>query len=289
MEKHPRLGNRIGVLATRHRKETVMAPLLEQGLGLRVSVPPDFDTDRFGTFSREIERPGDQHHTARLKIQQALALTGESLGVASEGSFGPHPFFPMLAVNRELVMLVDTTQDLEISGLSVSTDTNYAHEQVEDWSQALSFAQKVGFPEHGLIAMPGGVAHSSSKPPQEWIFKGITTEAALQDALSRLFQHGNGVHLETDMRALYNPTRMKNIAKATENLIEKLSQTCPQCEWPGYDVVEQKPGLPCGVCGQPTALVQSFIWQCQRCHFQEESFFPHGKTANPAQCHYCNP
>ena len=86
--------DRIAVLGTMHQKERVIAPLLEKELGIKVTVPENFNTDKFGSFTREIDRPGSQIEAARLKVQQALLLTGENLGIASEGSFAPHPSLP---------------------------------------------------------------------------------------------------------------------------------------------------------------------------------------------------
>ena len=57
----------VAVLATMHGKERVIAPILEQGLGLRVALALGLDTDRFGTFSREVERTGSQLDAARAK------------------------------------------------------------------------------------------------------------------------------------------------------------------------------------------------------------------------------
>ena len=80
-----------------HRKEQVIAPILEEALGLQVEVSPGLDTDRFGTFTREVPRPGTQLATVRLKAQAALAAVPEAaFGLASEGSFGPHPWFPLV-------------------------------------------------------------------------------------------------------------------------------------------------------------------------------------------------
>ena len=127
---HPFFANRVGVLATMHRKEKVIAPILEQELGIKLQIPENFNTDRFGTFTRDRDRPGNQRSTARLKAESALELTGESLAIASEGSFGPHPSFPMVACNCELVVLVDRAHNLEIFGQEISLGTNYRHTTV---------------------------------------------------------------------------------------------------------------------------------------------------------------
>ncbi|HBL59108.1 MAG TPA: hypothetical protein DDZ80_11480 [Cyanobacteria bacterium UBA8803] len=279
--------DRLGVLATMHQKERVMAPILERELGIKLSVLPNFNTDAFGTFTREIKRIGNQLEAARLKAEKALALTGETLGFASEGTFGPHPVLPYIACNRELVILLDQANDLELVGQSFSTETNYRQKEVETLQEAYDFALEVGFPEHGLVVMVNASSQDSGH-----IFKGITTPEQLTEAFNlALRESPNGkVHVETDMRALYNPTRMKNIAQATRDLIIKIQQICPTCAWPGFDIVEQKRGLPCELCHLPTELILSAIYQCKKCNFSQEVLFPNGKEkADPAQCMYCNP
>jgi ribosomal protein S27AE len=57
------------------------------------------------------------------------------------------------------------------------------------------------------------------------------------------------------MRAHANPTRMKNIKKATEDLISKLHKFCPNCGAPGFIVSERVKGLPCELCGLPSDIV----------------------------------
>ncbi len=278
--------HRIGVLATMHQKQQVMAPLLEAALGIQVQVPP-LNTDQFGTFTREIKRPGDQLAAARLKAAAALDLVGETLGFASEGSFGPHPAVPYLASNREMVLLLDRTHNLEVVGEVVTTETNYSHKRVASLAAAWEFAQAVGFPDHGLVAMTTPQTQRSQE-----IIKGITTAAALEAAIATLSQAApdGRVHLETDMRAHYNPTRMRAIALATEDLIRKLNHACPQCGWPNLAIVARRPGLPCAWCQQPTELIQAVDYRCQKCQFQEEVLFPEGRSmADPAWCAACNP
>jgi hypothetical protein len=278
--------NTVAVLATMHKKERVIAPLFEKELGIKVTVP-QFNTDKFGTFTREIDRSGSQIEAARLKAQKVLLLTNESLGIASEGSFAPHPYLPLISCNREVVIFIDRENDLEIIGEELSTDTNHSHLKVSNIQQAIKFAEKVGFPEHGLIVMLNEYPKNSSE-----IIKGINTEEALIKAINDSLKNSvNGtVHLETDMRAMYNPTRMKNIEKATYNLIEKINCLCPKCSTPGFDIIQRIPGLPCELCHSPTTLTSSIIYKCQKCGFRKQKSFPDGKQfANPAQCMYCNP
>ncbi len=282
-----RLSDCVIVLATMHAKEQAIAPILTRELGVEVVVPPDFNTDQFGTFTRDVNRPGDQLVTARAKAQQAMDLLGKTVGIASEGSFGPHPSFPWVAANRELVVLLDRQQGLELVGDVLVTETNYRHTQVRTMAEALEFANRVQFPDHGLVVMPTA---TTSDPEQ--IIKGIKTEAQLAAAIAQLLPHSptGSVHVETDMRAMMNPTRMAAIAKATQDLVRKLRQSCPQCNYPGFDVVQRQPGLRCAQCNLPTPLIRVAIYGCQQCGHQQESPFPDGQTvADPVHCSYCNP
>ncbi|MBD0336329.1 MAG: hypothetical protein ICV62_12630 [Cyanobacteria bacterium Co-bin13] len=273
---------RTAVLATQHRKEQVIAPLLQE-LGVQVVVPT-IDTDQFGTFTRDIKRPGNQLSAARLKAEAALQLTGADLALASEGSFGMHPAIPFLPYSRELVVLIDRAHDLEIVGEALSTETNFSHIQVTRLEEAHTFAQQVGFPAHGLVVMAAPAAAPAD------ILKGITAAADLTAAVIQMLDQFGQAHLETDMRAMHNPTRMKVIAQATENLIQKIRSCCPHCGCPGLDAVEQETGLPCAWCGSPTHLTLATRYACKKCSFQQRVLFPHRQEkADPAQCNYCNP
>lgn len=277
--------DRCAVLATMHKKEAAIAPLLKQALGLEVMVPEHFNSDRFGTFTRDVDRPTNQLETARLKAFAALELTGETLALASEGSFSPHPAMPFLPCDREIVVLVDRHHDLEIVGEAISTATNFSHAAIATLDEALLFAQKVGFPSHGLVVMPAPPSSDSNL-----MLKGIVTEPNLITAVTRTLKQFGTAHLETDMRAMYNPTRMQVIAQATQHLISKAKHHCPNCNVPGFSIGEYRHGLPCGLCGQPTAQVLAAIYRCQKCHFEQPKLFPHGtQTADPMYCDFCNP
>ncbi|GAB4376541.1 MAG: hypothetical protein Kow00121_23810 [Elainellaceae cyanobacterium] len=283
---------RIAVLATMHHKEQVIAPLLETELGMQVHLPSafeiDLDTDQFGTFTRDIKRPADQLNTARLKIQAALDKTGQTLGIASEGAFGPHPALPYLPCDREMVVLIDREHDLELVGQVVALETNYSHCQIRSYKEALEFGHKAGFPQHGLVVI-AGVATGEVVDRQKLI-KGIVTAAQLQEAVSWALTQAETVQVETDMRALYNPTRMKVIEQATQELLKQVKSVCPECEMPGFSVIERRPGLPCSLCRLPTSLIRTAVYQCQVCQFSQEILFPDGvEMADPTYCSYCNP
>ncbi|MBE9037239.1 DUF6671 family protein [aff. Roholtiella sp. LEGE 12411] len=279
--------NRVGILATMHQKERVIAPLLEQELGIKVIVPQDFNTDVFGTFTRDVKRSGTQITAARLKAEKALEITGETLAIASEGSFVPHPSLPFIYSNREVVILLDKKNDLVIIGEEFSLETNFNYQVVNNFEEAIDFARNVGFPEHGIVIKFELAAKNDIK-----IIKGITTEEKLLETVNVALnnsRHGK-VHIETDMRALYNPTRMKNIEKATQDLVKKVNSHCPNCSAPGFTITKIIKGLPCAICYLPTPLTRAVIYQCKKCSFSQEKLFLDGKDfADPSQCTYCNP
>ncbi|WP_426010672.1 DUF6671 family protein [Caulobacter sp. DWR2-3-1b2] len=123
---------------------------LKQGLGLRVKLALGLDTGHFGTFSRDIDRTGTQLDVARAKIAAAFDYAPYArVGLASEGSFGPHPYMPFLALGRELVLLVDRERGLELTGHFSGPETNYGRAVVSDIEGAIAFAERLKFPEHG--------------------------------------------------------------------------------------------------------------------------------------------
>ena len=276
--------DRLVVIATMHRKELVIAPILQTSLGVRVAVPQNFDSDLFGTFTRDVDRPANQVETAKLKAETGLELIDADLAIASEGSFFPHPMLG-IACNREIVLLLDKKHNFTVYGESLSTDTNFRHQEISSYEQAYDFALKVGFPDHAIVLMQD--AKTSAK---EAIYKGITSEDLLKESVHKLLKQSSQIHIETDMRSLYNPTRMSNIAKATEDLVRKLQQFCLHCNFVNFDVVKKIKGLPCELCGLPTQVTRTHVYQCDRCQFQQEELFPSGiKTADPMYCNYCNP
>jgi hypothetical protein len=279
---------RLAVLATMHRKEQVIAPILEDALGLRVEVLRGIDTDRFGTFTREVPRPGTQCETARVKAQAALAAVPEAdFGLASEGSFGPHPWLPWVAGGRELVMLAGRDGGLELVGADLTAETNDGSRLVGSVADALAFAQEIGFPTHAVVVM--GVRNG--KPDvSNGLHKGLMTTEALEVAVRAVLEQDGAAHLESDMRAHVNPTRMAAIGRAAQDLVRVALSGCPRCGRPGFDIVERLRGLPCAECGLPTRRVRMDIFGCAGCGFREERPPATGTApASPGECDVCNP
>jgi hypothetical protein len=271
------------VIATKHKKESVIAPLLEEHLGVQCFVPKDFDTDELGTFSGEIERKDGPIATARKKCLQAMEITNCDLGIASEGSFGPHPTIFMAHADDEFLLFIDKKNNLEIIVRELSLDTNFNAATISSFQNLVDLVKNVGFPEHAVILKITDKEVTS-------VVKGIQSWELLEESFHTLSASNSQVVAETDMRALYNPTRMKVIENATQKLVEKIKNSCPECHTPGFGVVNTKPGLPCEWCGSSTNSTKSHIYQCQKCNFELEKLFPNDKkTEDPMYCDRCNP
>ena len=144
--------NRTAILVSKHKKETVIAPLLKQHFNIDLLAALNIDTDLLGTFSGEVERKHDQHETARLKIEIAREYyPNENLFIASEGSFNPHPEAPVVTVNTELVLLIDYLNNIEIAGWYKTYNTNLAQREISSNVELIDFANDIGFPANGII------------------------------------------------------------------------------------------------------------------------------------------
>ena len=275
-------GSRVALL-TQHGKERVIAPVLDAALGCRVERVTGYDTDILGTFTRDIPRAGMQLEAARKKARIGMQLSGLSLGLASEGSFGPDPFAGMFPWNVEFLIFIDDERGLEGVGVAQGA-ANFSHLLTDNWAVAEAFAKQAGFPEHHLVVRPDG-----AEDPR--IRKGIATWVALEAAFTwALAASASGrVFVETDMRAHANPTRMDNIRLAAEDLVKKLHSLCPSCGTPGFCIVERVDGLPCEACGAPTRETRSEVHGCLRCAHRETRERADRQYADPSRCDYCNP
>jgi hypothetical protein len=277
--------NRPVCLTTRHGKERALARPFRVGLGLTLVVS-DCDTDQLGTFSGERERPADALATCRRKALLGLEQSGLALGLASEGSFGPHPAVPWLAVGREVLLLLDHEHGLEVVEERLELRTNYSQQCFGAGDDPGPWLRRIGFPSHGVIARP------ASWTPGDPLFKGLTTAAALQSALQRSQRAdpGGRVLLETDMRAHLNPTRMASLRRLGLALVRRLRCPCPDCGAPGWGLVDTAAGLPCRWCGEPTALTHQEIWGCPHCGSRRSQPRRDGLlVADPGHCQHCNP
>lgn len=276
--------NRNLVIASKHGKERVLAPLLKEKLELLPFPAHNLDTDAFGTFTGEIERTLSPLEAAKHKCREALKLENCDLAIASEGSFGQHPFYSFIPADEELLYFIDAKHNIEIVQRELSTHTNFNAAPVNHPGELLSFAKLAGFPSHGLILRTTDQAGRSE------IVKGITDERALLDTFNRFAREDAQISIETDMRAHVNPTRMQVIKDCAIKLINRIQSLCPTCDWPGFGVIDAIPGLPCERCDFPTRSTLKHVYQCSRCKYTHDLQFPHGKRVEEATfCDYCNP
>ncbi|MBY0384699.1 hypothetical protein K2X05_06030 [bacterium] len=281
-KRHPFSGESV-FFATKHSKEKVIAPLLEK-LGMNC-IRADVDTDIFGTFSGEVNRVGGVRETLRLKTSAAAKVnpTARFL-LASEGSFGPHPFIAFMQSDHEALLFVDKKLKIEIYVEEISTQTNHAEIEFSPSDDLHAFLQHIRFPEHGIIVKPKGRS--------DIILKNFPTFQSVEQAINDGFRFSaeSKVILSTDMRANFNPSRMKVIEKVGLKLIESLNSFCPKCKTPGFAISKGVPGLPCEECGLPSQISKNVVWSCVKCDYEEQKSRPDGLVAIPASnCEFCNP
>lgn len=194
-------------------------------------------------------------------------------------------YIPFCPLEREIVVLVDRSSCLELVGHHATPDTNFAHGVAADIAGGLDFAQRVGFPDHGVIVMgcrDGKPAHDLA------LIKDAETWDDLSSALCRVIAKAGTAFVETDMRAHRNPRRMRAIKRATIDLVRRARSPCPACGRPGYAVTERLPGLPCSWCGEPTLLIRASVQSCVGCGWRAERAVE-AVAAEPAHCGECNP
>jgi len=269
------------VIATKHGKEKIIAPVIEKQLGVTCIVPENLDTDVLGTFTGEVERVDDPIETLRKKCLLGMASVGCDLAIANEGSFGEHPYIPFLPADEECMMLLDQRHQFEILVKEVSTNTNYFKGEFTSWHQLEGSLDTIGFPTHALII-------KKSLYDFSYVKKGISNISTLKTIVIELLSSFGSVYIETDMRAMHNPTRQTVIEAAAQKLLNAILQQCPRCSSPGFGISDFNSGLPCSSCGTPTKSPISYLQTCKKCDYTAEK--PSSKKwEDPMYCDYCNP
>lgn len=282
-------------LATRHGKERVIGRALRHGLAADLLHLAEIDTDALGSFCGTVGRRGSALQACRAKAELALIQGGTGLAIASEGSFGPHPAVPLLAIGVECLVFLDPARGLSLKQEQVARRTNFSQRQLDPPAPGQApidaglqrWLQQVGFPRHGLLVRP-----LADEAAGAVLAKGIHDVSALEQAIRQASdQAADGrVQLETDMRAHCNPTRMASIRRLSFQLARRLATPCPACGSPGWGRVGSASGLPCRWCGLPTALTRSELLGCPCCdHRQERPRADGVAAADPQHCGHCNP
>jgi hypothetical protein len=270
-------------LATRHNKDAIFRPRLAS-LGYDVVVA-DVDTDAFGTFTGEIERNGTPYDTLVAKARAAIRATGASVGLASEGSFGPSPASPFITVDHELVALVDQLDQIVIVAEAAAIAQVPAAHTLDAATTEIPGHLLAGLPAQALITRPFDFPDRRGLG----ITKAIVSEAQLHESIARAraMSRDGRVRVEPDLRAHHCPSRRKVIAAAVDNLVLRLSSRCPACASIGFGLVATVPGLSCSECGCPTSRVRAEIFGCPRCAHRETRTLE--GQADPGECPMCNP
>ncbi len=217
-------GRTVGV-ATIHEKESAIGPALMRVLPLAGCEPIlGLDTDRFGAFSGEVKRVLDPLATCIAKAKHGAEVSGMDLVIASEGSFGPYPPAPFVSCDEEVLVLFDTRDDSLFTHTYVSLETNFGGEACSTRKEVLEFAERMNFPGHRLVV----------RVNEQWrtgdaVHKGIADRDHLLTLSDELIAQHGSCWVETDMRAMANPTRMKVIGEATERFARELAMLCPAC------------------------------------------------------------
>lgn len=279
---HPFSGQKV-YLGTKHEKASALSPLFSK-IGMEL-VTVDIDTDQFGTFSGEVERTGSIEDTLRIKSKAILKGCPEArFTLASEGTFGPHPYLGFIRTDHEALLFCDHQKGVELLAEYLSTETNHDEIELTNGPVPPAFLQNAKFPSHALIV--------TTTDKKSVVIKGIANTEDLDKALVQAFQRSpdTKILVSTDMRASFNPTRMKVIAQAGEKLLGLLTSECPSCHSPGFRVVRFIRGLPCADCGLASQLTKQIVKSCPYCGYEQDLPREDGlQFADSGQCEYCNP
>jgi hypothetical protein len=267
-------------MATKHDKGRLLAPAFDEILSMRVEEVL-VDTDLLGTFSGEIERVGTPLEVAIKKARLGIERTGNSYGVASEGSVGPDPFMPIINANIETIVFVDDELGIEVHE-SIKSNEIIAFTTTTLKNDLGSFLQKADFPNHAIIVKPhkGVGAHKGIRDLRE-LEKAIT-QARDQSA------DGEAI-IESDLRAMCSPSRQINISSAALKLAQRLSHTCPECDTPGWGLKGYTRGVECSECGDFSSdAIKQETLGCVKCEYTVPGAVIN-LTLDPARCMSCNP
>ena len=295
--QHPYFQQTIA-LTTKHKKASALGLPLRAGVGLIVK-EVQVDTDIFGTFTGEVERTGTPLETAIKKARLGMKECLTSLGLASEGSFGSHPFIPFIAGCEETIVLVDDVSGFHISESLISTKTNFGSRETSCIEDIEDFLKQVKFPSHALIVKPnqtdGGFVQKIRRMFRKSntdILKGIQNRESLKLAIEACSSASfdGFARVETDMRAHMNPTRMRVLRELGILFARRLRSLCTECGCPGFGRTSVTGLLNCSECGYPSESPSHEIHSCAKCHHSKTLPRRDGITSvEPMYCQRCNP
>ena len=279
-----RLSGQTVAMATMHGKDRAFGPVFAHRFGITLVVPDGIDTDRLGTFTGEVPRPGSIEETVISKARLGAEISGLNLSLASEGAYGPHPHIPFLGAGVEVAVSYDAGSGRVVREHLFDEKPVYGHLDVMGDTDITGFLARIGFPQQAVI-----VRH---KDRFDHMVKGLQDRDDLDAAIERLRRQApaDPIFLQTDMRAHLNPKRVETLGRLAEKLAARLATDCPSCSAPGFGLTTTEKGLPCECCGCTTDFVRMEIWSCTACGHREKRPRRDGKTgADPRLCAICNP
>ena len=272
----------IAWLATKHDKGRVIAPAFAEVLEWEVR-EVSVDTDQWGTFTPEIPRTLSPREAAMAKARYAIEVTGGHIGLGSEGTVGPHPAFSLVTAVTEHVAIIDVTTGMEVVHHYTSSDVVAFHAVWRADTEIAEVVRLADLPHHAVIAR--AVGHGDSA------VKGIRDADELRGVVDRLERTypGRQIVVESDFRAMMSPSRQKVIGQCAQELVARLSQSCPSCGAAYWGFVDVVRGVVCGGCGglNPTVVAADVMgcWRCDVSEVRDRGVH----EADPAHCDACNP
>lgn len=275
--------NKRVLLASMHQKEIAIKEAFEKNLGCKIVVAENFNTDQFGTFSGEIKRKLSAYDALKNKAVTAANIFDYDYVISSEGSFGPHPYM-FANCDTEMLLFYDRKLDLFIANYEISFDTNHAQltltKKNYKRNDYIEWLKNIKFPSHGLTI----------KSESNAIYKGIITLVELEAIIDKELSMNNNLTLETDMRAMMNPTRMNLIKLLANKLSQRIIKVCKKCSTPGFGNISNSGNLKCKLCYQETKTPKYKDIKCLKCdYFEREEITPGIEFGDPTYCDYCNP
>lgn len=268
-------------LATLHKKGALAREPFQKILGMNVEEIL-VDTDRFGTFSGDVERTLSPRECLQAKCDLGIAHSESKYALASEGTIGPDPIVSFLNSDIEHVAFFDSINNLFISHTYRSFEIQALTHQYTPGDHLEEFLKKADFPNHQLIvkSFDDGV-----KP----LAKGISQKDELLKILDDAINQGlRDITIESDLRAHTSPSRAANIKQAFYELAVKVNTLCPACDCPGWGITSSIKGLTCLDCGEETDAVKAYIYSCISCTFSREGELL-AEGVDPSRCNWCNP
>lgn len=269
------------LVATRHGKEQPLQRPLGRALGVTLWAPVELDTDSFGTFSGEVARPGPPEQMLLAKIELARRSHGAPLALASEGSYGPHPWLPGAALGQEWLLWHDADNQLQVLEQLWTLRVHYGAYQVNSAAELQPALQRCGWPQLAITL--------NAQQPGLPVFKALRDHGEIERCWQQLHHaSGGAVVVATDMRAHLHPGRQRAIGRLGARLAHRLASRCPACQQPGFGRWQWQDGLPCADCDSPTNQRWRRWLCCDHCgHRQPQP--PLASAADPRWCPRCNP